>query len=129
MRTLTIRKPGADVRLGVRFFQDDSEYDAFYAPGTGADGRRRVQPIVCALHENGAARVAGLELDDMVLSINGQSGLCNTEVAAMLRELTGDISLVVRKATKTRAGASTSRAAGADAQRSSSGLITPRAVI
>ena len=35
----------------------------------------------------------------MVLSINGQTGLSNTMAAAQLRELSGTIKLVVRRAT------------------------------
>ena len=34
----------------------------------------------------------------MVLSINGQTGLSNTQAAALLRDLTGTVSIVVRKA-------------------------------
>ena len=37
------------------------------------------------------------QVDDMVLSINGHTGLSNTQAAAQLRELTGAISIVVRK--------------------------------
>ena len=36
---------------------------------------------------------------NQVLSINGQTGLSNTEAAAMLRDLQGSITLVVRKCT------------------------------
>lgn len=57
-----------------------------------------VLPIVAALDPNGDAARAGIEIDDMVLSINGQAGLSNTQAAAQLRELTGTLKIVVRKA-------------------------------
>ena len=34
-----------------------------------------------------------------MLSVNGQTGLSNTQAAALLRDLTGTVSLVVRKST------------------------------
>mmetsp|Transcript_1875 Transcript_1875/g.4959 ORF Transcript_1875/g.4959 Transcript_1875/m.4959 type:complete len:103 (+) Transcript_1875:4313-4621(+) len=40
----------------------------------------------------------GIEVDDLVLSVNGQTGLSNTQAAALLRDLTGPIALVVRRA-------------------------------
>ena len=55
-------------------------------------------PIVAALDPVGEAARSGIEVDDMVLSINGQTGLSNTQAAAQLRELSGTISIVVRKA-------------------------------
>ena len=57
-----------------------------------------VQPIVSALDPEGAAAAAGVEIDDMVLSINGQTGLTNTQAASQLRELTGTVVLVLRRA-------------------------------
>jgi len=80
------------VRLGIRFVREDEGFDRNWW-GAGDV----VQPIVAALDPNGAAAAAGLEVDDMVLSINGHTGLSNTQAAAQLRELTGAISIVVRK--------------------------------
>ena len=57
----------------------------------------RPQPIVAALDPKGEAARSGIEIDDMVLSINGQTGLSNTEAAAMLRDLSGTIVLVCRR--------------------------------
>ena len=37
------------------------------------------------------------QVDDMVLAINGQTGLSNTQAAAQLRELMGTVALVVRR--------------------------------
>ena len=52
---------------------------------------------MAALDPKGEAARGGIEIDDMVLSINGQTGLSNTEAAAMLRECMGTIVIVVRK--------------------------------
>ena len=73
---------------------DDEGFDR---QNWGHDGV--VTPIVAALDPKGEAARAGMEIDDMVLSINGQTGLSNTEAAAMLRDLSGTIVLVVRKCT------------------------------
>ena len=82
----------SQVRLGIRFVREDEGFDRNWWRAGDV-----VQPIVAALDPNGAAAAAGLEVDDMVLSINGHTGLSNTQAAAQLRELTGAISIVVRK--------------------------------
>ena len=65
------------MRLGIRFVREDEGFDRNWW-GAGDV----VQPIVAALDPNGAAAAAGLEVDDMVLSINGHTGLSNTQAAA-----------------------------------------------
>ena len=82
------------LRRGIRFVRDDGGFDQEFI---GEDGV--VQPIVAALDPAGEAAAAGVQVDDMVLSINGQTGLSNTQAAGMLRDLEGEISLVVRRAT------------------------------
>ena len=82
------------MRLGIRFVRDDEGFDRAFWRGDEAV----VQPIVAALDPQGEAAAAGLEVDDMVLSINGQTGLSNTQAAALLRDLTGTVSIVARKA-------------------------------
>ena len=81
------------MRLGIRFVREDEGFDRNWWRAGDV-----VQPIVAALDPQGEAAASGLEVDDMVLSINGQTGLSNTQAAALLRDLTGVISLVVRKA-------------------------------
>ena len=85
-------KESEDERLGIRFVRDD---DGFDRDMWGRDDA--VTPIVAALDPKGEAARAGIEIDDMVLSINGQTGLSNTEAAAMLRDLMGNIVIVLRK--------------------------------
>ncbi|KAL1527781.1 hypothetical protein AB1Y20_009166 [Prymnesium parvum] len=94
LRQITIFKESEDQRLGIRFVRDDEGFDV-------AEWGRSdvVLPIVAALDPNGDAARAGIETDDMVLSINGQTGLSNTQAAAQLRELTGTLKIVVRRAT------------------------------
>ena len=93
LREVRIYKAHEDERLGIRFVRDDDDFDKeMWGRDDGA-----VTPIVAALDPKGEAARAGMEIDDMVLSINGQTGLSNTEAAAMLRELSGQIVVVVRK--------------------------------
>ena len=94
LREIQVRKETLSVRLGIRFVRDDEGFDRAFWRGEEAV----VQPIVAALDPQGEAAAAGLEVDDMVLSINGQTGLSNTQAAALLRDLTGTVSIVVRKA-------------------------------
>ena len=91
---MRLYKLSEDERLGIRFVRDD---DGFDRQMWGRDDA--VTPIVAALDPKGEAANAGIEIDDMVLSINGQTGLSNTEAAAMLRECTGEIVVVLRKCT------------------------------
>lgn len=92
LREIRIFKAHEDERLGIRFVRDDEGFDRQL---WGRDDM--VCPIVAALDPKGEAARAGIEIDDMVLSINGQTGLSNTEAAAMLRDLQGTIVVVVRK--------------------------------
>jgi hypothetical protein len=94
LREIQVYKETLSVRLGIRFVRDDEGFDRAFWRGEEA----MVQPIVAALDPQGEAAAAGLEVDDMVLSINGQTGLSNTQAAALLRDLTGTVSMVVRKA-------------------------------
>ena len=94
LREIAVHKDTLSVRLGIRFVRDDDGFDRSFWRGESGF----VQPIVAALDPQGEAAASGLEVDDMVLSINGQTGLSNTQAAALLRDLTGIISLVVRKA-------------------------------
>ena len=92
LREVHLYKESEDERLGIRFVRDD---DGFDRDMWGRDDA--VTPIVAALDPKGEAARAGIEIDDMVLSINGQTGLSNTEAAAMLRDLSGNIVIVLRK--------------------------------
>jgi hypothetical protein len=92
LREVRIYKATEDERLGIRFVRDDDGFDRELWGREDA-----VTPIVAALDPKGEAARSGIEIDDMVLSINGQTGLSNTEAAAMLRELAGEIVLVLRK--------------------------------
>merc|ERR1711934_298906 len=69
LREVRIYKESEDERLGIRFVRDD---DGFDREAWGRDDA--VTPIVAALDPKGEAARAGLEIDDMVLSINGQTG-------------------------------------------------------
>ena len=92
LREVRLYKADDAQRLGIRFIRDDDGFDQEWVC------EDTVQPIVAALDPSGEAAAAGLEVDDMVLSINGQTGLSNTQAAAQLRELVGEICLVVRRA-------------------------------
>ena len=94
LREVRLFKGTEDERLGIRFVREDEGFDCD-AWGAGD----YVTPIVAALDPKGEAARAGMEIDDMVLSINGQTGLSNTEAAAMLRDLAGTVVVVVRKTT------------------------------
>ena len=69
LREVRIYKESEDERLGIRFVRDD---DGFDREAWGRDDA--VTPIVAALDPKGEAARAGMEIDDMVLSINGQTG-------------------------------------------------------
>ena len=76
--------PDADARIGVKF-------DATH-------------PVIAAIDPNGAAAEAGLEVDDIVLSINGRPVLDVVgvvrdvaELKKLIADLTGTIVFVVRK--------------------------------
>ena len=92
LREVRLYKATEDERLGIRFVRDDDGFDRAMWGREDA-----VTPIVAALDPKGEAARAGIEIDDMVLSINGQTGLSNTEAAAQLRDLSGTIVLVVRR--------------------------------
>ena len=92
LREVRLYKATEEERLGIRFVRDDEGFDRQL---WGRDDM--VCPIVAALDPKGEAARSGIEIDDMVLSINGQTGLSNTEAAAMLRDLSGQIVVVVRK--------------------------------
>ena len=92
LREVRIYKASDEERLGIRFVRDDEGFDRNL---WGRDDM--VCPIVAALDPKGEAARSGIEIDDMVLSINGQTGLSNTEAAAMLRDLAGTITIIVRK--------------------------------
>lgn len=92
LREVRLYKASEDERLGIRFVRDDDGFDREMWGRNDA-----VTPIVAALDPKGEAARAGIEIDDMVLSINGQTGLSNTEAAAMLRDLSGTIVLVMRR--------------------------------
>ena len=94
LREVRIYKASEEERLGIRFVRDDEGFDRSL---WGND--EMVCPIVAALDPKGEAARSGMEIDDMVLSIKGQTGLSNTQAAGMLRDLEGEISLVVRRAT------------------------------
>merc|ERR1719271_1094939 len=66
LREVRLYKDSEDERLGIRFVREDEGFDC-QAWGR-ADGA--VTPIVAALDPKGEAARAGLEIDDMVLSIN-----------------------------------------------------------
>ena len=120
IRVLTIRKPAESTAVGIRFVRSDAGYERAFAPADGA-----VQPIVSAVDPEGAGSKAGVGLDDMVLLVDGQAGLRNTQVAALLRDLVGDIVVVVRKA---RLAGSTARAQHGRARMPSAACM-PRLVI
>ena len=69
LREVRIYKATEEERLGIRFVRDDEGFDCD-AWGRGDN----VTPIVAALDPKGEAARAGMEIDDMVLSINGQTG-------------------------------------------------------
>ena len=92
IREVRLYKETEDERLGIRFVRDDEGFDRQM---WGRDDM--VCPIVAALDPKGGAARSGIEIDDMVLSINGQTGLSNTEAASILRDLSGSIIVVLRK--------------------------------
>ena len=73
---MTIFKEMEDQRLGIRFVREDDGFDMQQWGRSDV-----VLPIVAALDPNGDAARAGIEIDDMVLSINGKTGLSNTQAA------------------------------------------------
>ena len=122
LREVRLYKASEDERLGIRFVRDD---DGFDRQLWGRDDA--VTPIVAALDPKGEAAKGGIEIDDMVLSINGQTGLSNTEAAAMLRELSGTIVIVLRKCTYYGSDGGGYR--GQDAQASTPTPETPRSAM
>ena len=124
LKEVKIFKASEEERLGIRFVRDD---DGFDREMWGRDDA--VTPIVAALDPNGEAARAGMEIDDMVLSINGQTGLSNTEAAAMLRDLSGTIVVVVRKCVYIGSSSSTAATQAQDAEESQPTPLTPRSAM
>lgn len=80
--TINLRKTEKNTSLGVTFFKESI--------GEGV----RLQKVV----PDGIAMQAGLNVCDLVFSMNGEDVPLPTDVAAVLRKSVGDISLTVRKA-------------------------------
>lgn len=94
LREVVLHKVDRDTKLGIRFVRYDEGFDRDFLTSDEV-----VQPIVAALDPLGMASVRGIQVNDLVLSINGQTGLSNTQVAAVLRDSVGPIVLVLRRAT------------------------------
>ena len=96
LREVRIYKESEDERLGIRFVRDD---DGFDREAWGRDDA--VTPIVAALDPKGEAARAGMEIDDMVLSINGQTGAhttrSHTRAHTHARLLSNRLPCVVRR--------------------------------
>jgi hypothetical protein len=94
LRGVVLHKEHRDTKLGIRFVRYDEGFDRDFLANDEV-----VQPIVAALDPLGVAAAMGIEVDDLVLSVNGQTGLSNTQAAAVLRDSVGPIALVLRRAT------------------------------
>lgn len=82
-----LTKQSKAVRVGITF---ESDEDA-------AAAGRQARPWVKSLHPYGLASTNGLQVGDEIVNINGQRITTPLAAASMLRELSGDIRIGVRR--------------------------------
>ena len=91
LREVRLVKEAEDTKIGAVFHRSDDAFDKSFFNVEGSS----VQPIIKKVDPGSMAEVAGLVPGDVVLSVNGISGLSNFQVVEMLRKGHGVFNLVV----------------------------------
>ena len=96
LREVKLVKDADDSKIGAVFHRSDDAFDkTFFNVETGL-----VQPIIKKVDPGSMAEEGGLVAGDVVLSVNGVSGLSNFEVVDMLRRQRGEFNLVVQQSVR-----------------------------
>ena len=91
LREVKLVKETEDTKIGAVFHRLDDAFDKSFFNVEGSS----VQPIIKKVDPGSMAELAGLVPGDIVLSVNGVSGLSNFQVVEMLRKGQGVFTLVV----------------------------------
>ena len=82
LREVKLVKETEDTKIGAVFHRLDDAFDKSFFNVEGSS----VQPIIKKVDPGSMAEVSGLVPGDIVLSVNGVSGLSNFQVVEMLRK-------------------------------------------
>jgi S1-C subfamily serine protease len=91
LREVKLVKETEDTKIGAVFHRLDDAFDKSFFNVEGSS----VQPIIKKVDPGSMAEISGLVPGDIVLSVNGVSGLSNFQVVEMLRKGQGVFTLVV----------------------------------
>ena len=91
LREVRLVKEAEDTKIGAVFHRSDDAFDKSFFNVEGSS----VQPIIKKVDPGSMAEMSGLVPGDIVLSVNGVSGLSNFQVVEMLRKGHGVFNLVV----------------------------------
>jgi len=91
LREVKLFKESEETKIGAVFHRSDDAFDKSFFNVEGSS----VQPIIKKVDPGSMAESAGLVPGDVVLSVNGISGLSNFQVVEMLRKGQGVFNLVV----------------------------------
>mmetsp|Transcript_22119 Transcript_22119/g.37768 ORF Transcript_22119/g.37768 Transcript_22119/m.37768 type:complete len:264 (+) Transcript_22119:3-794(+) len=91
LREVKLLKTSDDTKIGAVFHRSDDQFDKSFFNVEGSS----VQPIIKKVDPGSMAENSGLVPGDIVLSVNGISGLSNFQVVEMLRKGAGEFNLVV----------------------------------
>jgi C-terminal processing protease CtpA/Prc len=91
LREVRLVKTSDDTKIGAVFHRSDDAFDKSFFNVEGSS----VQPIIKKVDAGSMAEQSGLVPGDIVLSVNGISGLSNFQVVEMLRKGAGVFNLVV----------------------------------
>ena len=90
LREVKFIKDSVESKMGFIFHRTDDAFDKSFFNVEGS-----VQPIIKTVKSGGLAESSGLVPGDVVLSVNGISGLNNFQVVEMLRQGKGVFNLVI----------------------------------
>merc|ERR1719217_61647 len=91
LREVKLFKDSEETKIGAVFHRSDDAFDKSFFNVEGSS----VQPIIKKVDPGSMAEMSGLVPGDIVLSVNGVSGLSNFQVVEMLRKGQGVFNLVV----------------------------------
>jgi len=91
LREVRLVKETDETKIGAVFHRSDDAFDKSFFNVEGSS----VQPIIKKVDPGSMAELSGLVPGDVVLSVNGISGLSNFQVVEMLRKGQGVFNLVV----------------------------------
>jgi len=91
LREVKLLKTTDETKIGAVFHRSDDAFDKSFFNVEGSS----VQPIIKKVDPGSMAENSGLVPGDIVLSVNGISGLSNFQVVEMLRKGAGEFHLVV----------------------------------